>query len=128
MQVHVDDYKLRVYSSLTTISSSGPLGSERHLSSEAPSLTGFLCGNKYHPGCLTRDEEGVRIHSCEKGNECSVIRNNWDKVVTIRPIVAHLNGDTDLNEVGTGGGGGDLNQEAELDVMNPEEIDALRNL
>ena len=112
---------MRVYSSLTTRRGNG---TEIHLTPEAPALTGFLCGNKRHDGCLTLDEK-VSLHSCERGNFCSVVRNS--RVVRIEPVVAFLE-DSYLGEIGVGGGGDDLNQGAELDILGQDEIAALCQL
>ncbi|KAK7737106.1 hypothetical protein SLS63_002897 [Diaporthe eres] len=105
-QIHVDDYKMKVYESLRV-----KLDNENnylHLSPEAPALVGFPCGNRFHPGCLTRNPD-VRIHSCEKGSGCPIMQKAaTGNVVWITPIVAHLRNDDDMVEVGIGGGAGDL--------------------
>lgn len=95
------------------------------MTSEAAALTGFVCGNTPHPGCLTRDEN-VRLHSCEKGNYCHVV--NTSDVVWICPVVAHLSDGEDLIEMGVGGGGDDLEREVELGNMPAEEVDVLMEL
>lgn len=126
-RVHVDEYKMRIYTSLV----SHPPGDAQstphvhHLSAEASALVGFMCGNTYHPGCLTRDEN-VRLHSCEKGNYCDVVKNS--PVVWIQPVVAHLPDGGDIRELGVGGGGDDLAREAELEHLSLEETDVLMNL
>lgn len=122
-QVHLDDYKLRVYNSLKTHPSEDPFDADVHLSAEAPALTGYRCGNSPHEGCLTSDPQ-VRLHSCEKGNMCAVA--SGPDVVHIQPIVAHLPGGTDLTEVGVGGGGDDLEREAELEW--PDDFMAMLEL
>lgn len=113
-QVHVDDYKLNMYQSLRV-----KLADEHviHLSPEAAALTGFPCGNGFQEGILTRDET-VRLHSCEKGTRCATMRGG--DVVFITPIVAHLPENKDMEEVGIGGGAGDLEQKDELS-LTPEE-------
>ena len=121
-QIHVDDYKLRIYQSLRANVSDDRAGPNIHLSPEAPALVGFQCGNQPHPGCLTSDNN-VRLHSCEKGNMCSVAQQ--PSVVRIHPIVAHLPSGGDLAEVGVGGGGDDLEQEVELDLMSQDDLQAL---
>lgn len=88
-----------------------------HLSPEAPALVGYMCGNSPHPGCLTSDPN-VRIHSCEKGNMCAVARA--PNVIRIQPVVAHLPSGADLVEVGVGGGGDDLEREAEIDLLTQD--------
>lgn len=85
-----------------------------HLSPEAPALVGYMCGNSPHPGCLTSDPN-VRIHSCEKGNMCAAAQS--PSVVHIQPVIAHLPNGADLVEVGVGGGGDDLEREAEIDLL-----------
>ncbi|ODA81458.1 hypothetical protein RJ55_04425 [Drechmeria coniospora] len=108
--IHVDEYKLRVYGALRTRMAGQPL-TELHLCTGAAALTGHMCGNTPLPGCLTSDVD-VRLHSCEKGNMCSAAKH--PAVVRIQPIVAHLPNGTNLVEAGVGGGGEDLEREAEL--------------
>ncbi|GKT86040.1 artemis protein [Colletotrichum tofieldiae] len=124
-RIHVDDYKMRMFSSLTGKTSNDRFGSSVHLCPEAPALAGYICGNTPHPGCLTRDEH-VRLHSCERGNFCSVVRNS--RVVSIQPVVAHLPSGTDIAEVGVGGGGDDLERDAELDPLSTEDMKATLTL
>lgn len=121
-QVHVDDYKMRIYNSLKSRASDSRFSADLHLTPEAPALTGYMCGNAPHPGCLTSDPS-VRLHSCEKGNMCAAARH--PSVVQIQPIIAHLPGGTDLAEVGVGGGGDDLEREAELDILSADGFKAL---
>src|ERR1700710_2015423 len=71
-QVHVDNYKMRLYQSLR-----GDLSDKNNLSTcflthEGPVLAGYQCGNTPQIGCLTNDIN-VRIHSCEKGMHCEAI-------------------------------------------------------
>ncbi|KAK2041135.1 artemis protein [Colletotrichum somersetense] len=124
-RIHVDDYKMRMFSSLTGKTSTGRFGSSVHLCPEAPALAGYVCGNTPHPGCLTRDEH-VRLHSCERGAFCSVVRNA--RVVSILPVVAHLQNGTDVAEAGVGGGGDDLERDAELDPLSTQDIKAMVKL
>ncbi|SPO05263.1 uncharacterized protein DNG_07950 [Cephalotrichum gorgonifer] len=126
-RVHVDEYKMRLYTSLASRvpDTSGPGTQVHHLCPEAPALVGFMCGNTYHPGCLTR-EETVRLHSCEKGNYCDAV--NDSPVVWILPVVARLPDGVELCEIGVGGGGDDLEREAELDHLSLEETDVLMKL
>ena len=93
-----------------------------HNAPEAPALVGFMCGNTYHAGCLTLDET-VRLHSCEKGNYCQRVQRS--PVVWIQPIITRLPGGQDVAEVGVGGGGEDLEREAELDYLSPLDIEAV---
>ncbi|RSL98893.1 hypothetical protein CDV31_012414 [Fusarium ambrosium] len=124
-QVHVDDYKLRIYGSLKSRPSEARFSSDVHLTPESPALTGHMCGNTPHQGCLTPNED-VRIHSCEKGAMCEVARR--PSTVTIQPIIAHLPTGQHLAEVGVGGGGDDLQREAELDFLDQASLATLINL
>ncbi|KAM5370941.1 hypothetical protein ACJZ2D_008254 [Fusarium nematophilum] len=124
-RIHVDDYKLRIYDSLSQRPSGTDVGSQVHLTTESPALTGYMCGNSPHPGCLTSDEN-VRLHCCEKGNMCEAARRS--STVSIQPIVAHLPTGQDLVEVGVGGGGDDLQREAELDFLDQTSLAALVDL
>jgi hypothetical protein len=121
-QIHVDEYKMRVYKSLVSKVGNERHGNQLHFASEAPSLVGFMCGNTQHEGCLTLKEQ-VRLHSCEKGNYCSIVQNS--PVVWIRPIVAHLPNGQDITEIGVGGGGDDLERDAELDFLSRDEVQEL---
>lgn len=117
MQIHVDDYKIKVYESLRVKHDNDYI----HLSPEAPALTGFSCGNRFHPGCLTRDPN-VRLHSCEKGSGCPTMQKTATRnVVWITPIVAHLRHNDDMVEVGIGGGAGDL-EDADQLVLTTEDL------
>ncbi|KAI0544982.1 artemis protein [Xylaria curta] len=115
-KVHVDKYKMRVFESLATKSEDNRWATQTHLAKEAPALVGFTCANSQRDGCLTSDEN-VRIHSCEKGMGCSVIKSK--PVVWIRPIVRHLENGRDMMEVGIGGGGEDL---AHALIIKSEDI------
>ncbi|KAL1875780.1 hypothetical protein Daus18300_002971 [Diaporthe australafricana] len=116
-KIHVDDYKMKVYESLRVKLQDEYL----HLSPEAPALVGFTCGNRTHPGCLTRDPD-VRLRSCEKGSGCPMMKKTPPgKVVWITPIVAHLRNKNDMVEVGIGGGAGDL-EEADQVVLATEDL------
>ncbi|GJC89569.1 protein artemis [Colletotrichum liriopes] len=44
-RIHVDDYKMRMFSSLTGKTSNDRFGSSVHLCPEAPALAGYTCGN-----------------------------------------------------------------------------------
>ncbi|RCI15978.1 hypothetical protein L249_3024 [Ophiocordyceps polyrhachis-furcata BCC 54312] len=117
-QIHVDDYKLRVYGALRT-------SNDQHLASCAAALMGHMCANTPHPGCLTSDPH-VRLHSCEKGTMCAVATG--PNVVSIQPIVARLPNGEALAEQGVGGGGEDLEREAELAFPLEEDAAALMDL
>ncbi|KAI9150235.1 Protein artemis-like protein [Paramyrothecium foliicola] len=121
-RIHVDDYKLKIYNSLRTRPSGNRFGPDLHLSTEAPALTGFLCGNTPQPGCLTANQN-VRLHSCEKGNVCETVKNS--SVVKIQPIIAHVPDGGDILEIGVGGGGDDLEREAELDTAFQSDLEVL---
>ncbi|KAK4200835.1 beta-lactamase-like protein [Triangularia verruculosa] len=123
-KIHVDDYKMSIYRSLVAKDSGNIFGAQFHLAPEAPALVGFMCGNTYHSGCLTLDED-VRLHSCEKGNYCPTIKNNLSSVVWIQPIITRLPNGQDIAELGVGGGGEDLEREVELDYLLPEDIGSL---
>ncbi|KAH7129977.1 artemis protein [Dactylonectria estremocensis] len=123
--IHVDDYKLRIYGSLKAHPSEARFSRDYHLTPESPALVGYMCGNAPHPGCLTSDET-VRLHSCEKGNMCKVARD--PSTVMIQPIIAHLANGDDLAEAGVGGGGDDLQREAELDFLDQLDLSALLDL
>ncbi|EFZ02339.1 artemis protein [Metarhizium robertsii ARSEF 23] len=121
-RIHVDDYKLRIFNSLKSRSSDQPFSPEFHLAAGAAVLTGHMCGNTQHLGCLTSDTS-VRIHSCEKANMCSVAKH--PSVVSIRPVVCRLPGGESMMEKGVGGGGTDLSREAEFDCITHEDVYAL---
>lgn len=139
-KVHVDAYKMGLYQSLATSATEN--GGHRrvggstqgYLDPVVPGLVGFMCANTAHDGCLSVGEGGehdrVRIHSCEKGlGYCPVVDDATRPVVWIRPVVCRLpHGRGELPEVGAGGGGEDLNKEAELEVYGQDEIDRLCEL
>jgi hypothetical protein len=114
-----------MFRSLVTNDSGKKFDPQLHLAEEAPALVGFMCGNTYHPGCLTLDEK-VRLHSCEKGSYCQTVQKS--PVVWIRPIITRLPNGQDVAEVGVGGGGDDLEREAELDYLSPADIDFVLEL
>ncbi|KAK0617304.1 beta-lactamase-like protein [Immersiella caudata] len=124
-KIHVDEYKMLIYGSLLAKDTASKFGAQFHLSPEAAGLMGFMCGNTFHPGCLTLDDE-ARLHSCEKGNYCQTVLNS--PVVRIQPVITRLPAGQELAEVGVGGGGDDLNRDAELDYLAPDEIESLFEL
>jgi hypothetical protein len=111
-----------MFRSLVATHSDSKFAPSSHLTPEAPGLVGFMCGNTHHPGCLTRDES-VRLHSCEKGNYCATVKNS--PVVWIRPIITRLPDGEDVAEIGVGGGGDDLEREAELDYLSPDDVESI---
>lgn len=111
-QIHVDSYKLGLYRSLAPKERNM---AQFHMGPEVPALVGFMCGNTPHQGCLT-DDVTVRLHSCEKGNQCSTVRSS--QVVHIVPIIARLPDGSDVAEAGVGGGGYDLEREVEVDLSS----------
>ncbi|UNI18025.1 hypothetical protein JDV02_004324 [Purpureocillium takamizusanense] len=123
--IHVDDYKMRVYSSLRSRLSDKQSSVDVHFTASAASLVGHMCGNTAVPGCLTADNK-VRLHSCERGNMCPSARD--PAVVSIRPVVAHLPDGSDLVEAGVGGGGDDLKREVELNLLSQEDLGRLIEL
>ena len=89
-RIHLDQYRARLYGSLSSLDSKSLREAGLDVRSdntslrnyglnvqEAPALCGFMNGNRVQPGCLT-SEANVRIHSCERGTGCSVIGH--DKV------------------------------------------------
>ncbi|KAI9720286.1 MAG: swr1 complex component [Chrysothrix sp. TS-e1954] len=117
--IHLDAYRYRMYESL--VKKCG-LGLECR---EAASLCGFQLGNTLQPGIFTCDS-AVRLHSCEKGADCPVLAiENVGKVVHIIPMVSR-HGNVDIEEIGAGGGKGDLNQMHELDLSDNKLIEQLR--
>lgn len=139
-RIHLDDYRTRIYGSLSTLD-------KRHLREigldvqadnralresglevrEAPVLCGFKNGNRIQPGILTSQED-VRIHSCERGMGCTVMDNDTDaRIIHIIPIITRTNG-VELAELGAGGGRGDLDQKEELETGDVANIGKLMGL
>jgi len=117
--VHLDHYRHKLY---TSLANNGVLG---NACKEAPLLCGFKCGNIQKPGVLTRDA-AVRLHSCEKGTACHVF-DKYADVVDITPIISRHEG-LDMQELGAGGGQGDLDQIHELDLADPSAVAQLVTL
>lgn len=95
------------------------------LTPEAGPLCGYQCANNDHTGLLTRDQS-VRLHSCEAGTECVGV--GADDVVWITPIITRTENGTIVEEVGAGGGAGDLAQTHELDLNDPRAVQELLDL
>ncbi|KAL8774030.1 MAG: hypothetical protein Q9209_001138 [Squamulea sp. 1 TL-2023] len=109
--IHVDDYKLRLYSSLEA--SPGSVSG----STEGAALCGFKFGNRTQDGCLTTDDL-VRLHSCERGTKCKTLETSKN-IVWITPLISRSD-QGDIPELGAGGGGGDLVQIHELELFDPQ--------
>lgn len=108
-QIHVDKYKMNLYTSLSPY--------------DASALIGFPFRNAFQPGCLTSDPS-VRIHSCAKEANCPSLNA---KTVWIRPIITRTGGE-EVREVGVGGGLGDLTERSVLEVNDADSISKLLNL
>ncbi|KAL8672524.1 MAG: hypothetical protein Q9168_003027 [Polycauliona sp. 1 TL-2023] len=112
-QIHVDDYKWRLYKSLSL------LGGSASESIEGAALCGYQFGNRTQAGCLTQDES-VRLHSCERGTKCSLVETSKN-IVWITPLI-NRSDQGDIPELGAGGGGGDLTQTHELEMSDPQTV------
>ncbi|OAL47259.1 hypothetical protein IQ07DRAFT_682730 [Pyrenochaeta sp. DS3sAY3a] len=139
-RIHLDDYRAGIYGSLSTLDK----GQLRNVGlnvptenkflrdsgleiREAPALCGFKNGNHAQPGCLT-SEEGVRIHSCERGMGCRVVDGDTNaEIVHIIPIISRANG-MDMLELGAGGGQGDLDLKEELETGDSIHVAKLMEL
>lgn len=102
-RVHVDEYQVKLLGSGLSTEQSGFL--------EGPALTGFALGNTWHRGCLTKkNDDTIKIHSCEPGTPCHSKIKKLKNVVWISPIISRLKDGVELRELGAGGGWGDLYQ------------------
>lgn len=120
-KIHLDRYRYSVYTSLAKANNG--LGCQ-----EAAALTGFMLGNHRMEGCLTKDPY-VRIHSCEHGFKCPVIREfRNNEVIQIVPIISRTKDGRELHELGVGGGKGDLNQIHALEIQDERALRLLREL
>ena len=121
VQIHVDQYKCRLYRSLasTTVG-------ENH-SYEGSALFGFPFGHRDQIGCLTNDPD-VRLHSCERGSNCPTLEKA--DVVYITPIISRSSTGQVVPEAGAGGGARDLDQshDIRLDNLKTEEVHKLIEL
>ena len=127
-RIHLDDYRARIYGSLSSLDKKSLRGAGLDVQSEnkflrdagieireAAALCGFRNGNHVQPGCLT-SSENVRIHSCERAMGCTILDNDTDaKIIHIMPIISRSNG-VEIAELGAGGGKGDLDQREELET------------
>ena len=119
-KIHVDDYQNRLYRSLAEDRDGISVA-------EAPALVGFQAGNHYHTGCLTANAD-ARVHSCEPGTECHAMLSKNKDVVWITPIITRLKDGSDVYEIGAGGGGGDLYQQAEVNIADQVSWQGLQDL
>ena len=120
-RIHLDSYRLRVYNSLakTLVLGGG--------NQPAASFCGFLVGNVDQPGILTGDHR-VRLHSCESGTNCwATDLESCEQIVHIKPIVTR-DGNEDVEEVGLGGGQGDLDQVHELELSDAGSLNKLLSI
>jgi DNA cross-link repair 1C protein len=118
--VHVDNYQLRLFSSIAEEPRAG------FTTFEVTQLIGFDFGHARHPGCLSNDTNS-RIHSCEPGSPCHTSLKEKN-VVWITPIISRLEDGTELQEIGAGGGGGDLYQTPEIDISSAFTMEALESI
>ncbi|KAI1619897.1 DNA cross-link repair 1C protein [Exophiala viscosa] len=115
-RIHVNEYQLRI---LGPDKKHGPTGY-----TEEAALTGYKVGHSQMPGCLTKDNSS-RIHSCEPGLQCHQQLSKQQNVVWITPIITRLKDGTEVLEIGAGGGGGDLYQEADLKMEDTATLQQL---
>lgn len=127
-RIHLDDYRTRIYGSLSSLDKRSLREAGLDVQSEnkflrengieireAAALCGFKNGNHMQPGCLT-SSENARIHSCERGMGCSVLDKDANaRIVHIIPIISRSNG-VEIAELGAGGGKGDLDLKEELET------------
>lgn len=139
-RIHLDDYRTRIYGSLSSLDKRSLREAGLDVQSEnkflkengieireAAALCGFRNGNHMQSGCLT-SSENVRIHSCERGMGCSVLDKDTDaKIVHIIPIISRSNG-IEIAELGAGGGKGDLDQKEELETGDVAAMGRLMEL
>lgn len=139
-RIHLDEYRSRIYASLSTMDRTSlreaglyVQSDNKHLRDsgldvrEATALCGFRNGNHIQPGCLTSHPD-VRIHSCERGMGCPVMDHDTDaRVVHIIPIITRTDG-TEIAELGAGGGKGDLDQKEELETGDAVDVGKLMEL
>ncbi|KAL2039199.1 hypothetical protein N7G274_007867 [Stereocaulon virgatum] len=120
-QIHVDQYKCRLYRSLAYITAG------ENCSYEGSALFGFPCGHRNQAGCLTPAKD-VRLHSCERGTRCSTLETA--DAVYIIPIISRSVEGTVISEVRAGGGARDLirSHDLELEDLEDDEIAKLKAL
>ena len=126
-RIHLDPYRYSLYTSLKGSFSGSGLECR-----ESALMSGFKLGNVEQPGLFTQDPN-VRLHSCERGTGCCPVieppgeGQQVPDVVWIKPVVSRDNG-VDIEEVGAGGGKGDLNQVHELDLADVTDVMQLQAL
>lgn len=138
-QIHLDPYRARIYGSLSKLDKhqlhevglnvqTNKLLQDSGLEiREAAALCGFKNGNRMQSGCLTSRED-VRLHSCERAMNCRVMENDSNaEIVHLIPIITRLNG-TEIDELGAGGGKGDLDQKEELETGDLASVGRLMDL
>ncbi|KAI9751033.1 MAG: hypothetical protein M4579_006208 [Chaenotheca gracillima] len=113
-KIHLDEYRMGLYGSLSRTGGSCP---------EVSSLCGFRLGNHFHDGILTTNQE-TQMHSCERGTACTVFSNR--NVVNIIPVIGRLEDGALLPEIGAGGG--DLSQVHELELSDADAVIKLTEL
>ncbi|MCJ1466635.1 hypothetical protein MMC07_005255 [Pseudocyphellaria aurata] len=118
-QIHVDEYKMGLYSALNAASS---YDGSAH---DGAALCGFRCGNWHQPGRLTSDPE-VKIHSCDLSVNCAGLQ--CADVVWIKPIVGRSSDGASILEPGAGGGESDLVQAHEIELEDTNTAIELINL
>lgn len=125
-QIHLDEYRSRIYESISALRNDDLRGCGLEVR-EAPALCGFKNGNHTQPGCLT-SQPSVRLHSCERGTGCPIVdQDTTTKIVHIIPIVTRANG-TEIAEVGAGGGQGDLDLKEQLETTDAADVSRLMAL
>jgi len=139
-KIHLDAYRYRLFRSLGESSTCEP--------GEIAPLVGFQLGNSHHAGCVTKSDLDLRIHSCERGTQCNVFSDSEslglcfifssmtsfavltgraESVVNITPIVTRHAG-VEYQELGAGGGHGDLDQIHELELNDISAVGSLMEL
>lgn len=67
-RIHLDPYRYRLFRSWGD-------SLECSIHETAP-LIGFQLGNSHHHGCISKAEDSVQIHSCERGTQCQVFQDS----------------------------------------------------
>jgi len=101
-QIHLGPYHYKLFKSVQWVHS--------------PYLAGFTLGNSEQAGILTTNPD-VRIHSCERGLECTGLKDK--RVVYITPAIAMIDGVVH-QEVGVEWG--DLSNDADFSIMGQLQL------